>query len=299
MASSVFDLATVIGVVGQIDDFLGGPATWQAKTTQQQELIRLRAELVEQVKQLRHLEGLASNQAADLNKFLIAHNFSALFQPFDKDSEFGAVSLIQEATRWPEVGLSCPINTPSGQYHGFRLKARGQFCDFVDGTRLIKMPSGHNDESVMWALVAKDATLPGNPFANFLQAYRALTSFGSGRVRVQEYVSISMPEESLDTTISLDWLVGFGRTGGTISQAQQEAHLKVDRFGSEARVATSALVMRGMILNEHHLIIDTPHLVFWTDTTVPTIPIAVATFEFDVWTPYDAARAAAENAETR
>jgi hypothetical protein len=242
---------------------------------------------------------LASNQAADLNTFLIAHNFGALFQPFADPSEFGAVSLIQEATRWPQVGLSYPIKTASGQYHGFRLKSRGQFCDFIDGTRLIKMPSGANDQSVMWVLVAPDAASPANPFANFLQAYQALASFGGVHVRVQEYASISMPEESLATTMPLDWLVGLGRPGGTIIAAQQEAHLRVDRFGSEARVATSALVMRGMILNEHHLVIDTPHLVFWTDVAVQTIPIAVAAFESDVWTPYDAARAGAENTESQ
>jgi len=40
-----------------------------------------------------------------------------------------------------------------------------------------------------------------------------------------------MPEESLDTTVSLDWLVGLRRTGGVISAARQEAHLRVDRFG--------------------------------------------------------------------
>jgi hypothetical protein len=291
MSSNAFDLATIIGVLDQVDSHLGGPAPWTASGPLGEQVLALRAQLAPEVARLRHLEGCASDHADELNAFLSARGFTTRFGPL-ASAEFGAVSTLREATVWPMIGRSVPVRIAGVDYHGFRLKSHVFAYDAAPGL-LVRMPSGPTDESVMWVLIGDDLPDGSDPLIMFARARAALAAADG---RPIPYDSVTMPAEALERTTPLDWLVGLRRSGGTITKALQEAILRVDRRGSEARVATSVMVLRGMVMTRD-LVIDQPHLVFWTDAEVPTMPLAVVRFEADAWSAYDVARATAENQE--
>jgi hypothetical protein len=106
------------------------------------------------------------------------------------------------------------------------------------------------------------------------------------------------PEESLKSTIELGWLVGLSRTGAVLGRALQEVHLRIDRQGSEARVATAIGFAEASPEEpepELNIVVDAPHLAFWTDAAAPSLPLAVAYFDRDAWSDPDEERAAGED----
>jgi len=155
MSSTVFDLATVIGAMDQIDAHLGGKAPWSSSTPTQERVLALRERFAPSVARLRHLEGLASDNADDLNRFLAEREFSYRFEPL-RPAEFGAASAIREATVWPTPGRSVSVEIDGADRHGFQLKGRIGAWPTAPGL-LVRMPSSEADESVMWVLMADQA----------------------------------------------------------------------------------------------------------------------------------------------
>ena len=293
MSSTVFDLATVIGALDQIDSHLKSKSPWTPSGPVQERVLALRDRFTSSVARLRHLEGLASEDADELNRFLAERDFSYRFAPLNQ-AEFGAASAIREATVWPKPGQAVPIEIDGADWHGFLLKAHISAWPTAPGL-LVRMPSSETDQSIMWVLMADQAPDGSDPLELFEFAAAALAKT---HLTPMAYDSVTMPTESLQTTTELGWLKGLGRSGATITSAAQEAILRIDRLGSEAKVATAMVALRGIMVSRD-LVVDRPHLVFWTDTAVPDLPLAVARFEADAWTAYDPTRAATENALPR
>jgi hypothetical protein len=148
----------------------------------------------------------------------------------------------------------------------------------------------------MWLMAGESLPPTDSPLAMFIAAQNALVVTESAVP--ERYRTISLPEEHIDTTIKLDWFVGISRVGAVIADARQEAHLRVDRTGSEARVATVTLVASVSFMpNQIDILVDAPHIAFWTDADVPMLPLAVARFEKDSWTLWDHERAKSENGQ--
>jgi hypothetical protein len=296
MGSHAFDLATVVGALDQVDASIASPAPWLPANDSQRELLALRAEIAGEMQSLRRLEALASNDADRLNRFLEDRHFATRFAPFASPIEYGAVSTISERTHWEEPGTAVSIASEGREYHGFKLGLSGRCWRLGGENLLVRMPGESSDESVMWLLLGKPRVDVVDQLALFRAARMAL-GFAADAAPVW-YDSVAMPEESLKSTIELGWLVGLSRTEAVLGRALQEVQLRIDRQGSEARVATAIGFAEASPEEpepELHIVVDAPHLAFWTDAAAPSLPLAVAYFDRDAWSDWDEERAAGED----
>ncbi len=296
MASAVFDVATIVGALDQIDAHLGSPVSWHPSGPSQARLLEWRGKLAGEVAKLRHLEGCASAEAEELNRFLAERDFDFRFGPLTPPS-FGAASTLRETTTWPSPGTSVPVFASGRDYRGFILA--GLSVDgfgLADGWTLVAMPRRVTDPSYVWLLLGDRLPDGSDGFELFDAAHAALSARAAGER--QRFASVTMPEVRLIATNELAWLRGLsGEGGAAIEQAVQEAKLRIDRTGSEAAVATT-LVMRSAAFGfVRDLTVDRPFIAFWTDEASDALPLAVARFDFDTWSAWDAERADRENAE--
>jgi hypothetical protein len=297
MTSAVFDLATIVGALDQIDRFVGTTVEWRPEGPHQTRLFDWRAQIAAEVARLRRLDGRASTDADELNRFLAEQGFSYRFSPLTPPA-FGAASTLRESTTWPGPGTSVPVFAAGRDYRGFILS--GQPADgfgLANGLTVVEMPHRTTDPSTVWLLLGDRLPDGSDPFELYAAARSALAERATGER--QRFASVTMPEVQLSATNQLEWLAGL-RSGGeaSVAQAVQEANLRIDRTGSEAAVATAAVARTtGFFGLVRDLTVDRPFVGFWTDDAAQALPLAVARFDFDSWSAWDSDRADRENAE--
>ena len=296
MTSAVFDVATIVGALDQIDAHLGSAVGWHPSGRPQARLLEWRGKLAAEVARLRHLDGRASGDADELNRFMSERGFAFRFDPLTPP-DFGAASTLREATSWPAPGTSVPVRAGGRDYRGFILADRSlDGHSLADGRTLVSMPRLVADTSLVWLLLGDRLPDGSDGFELFEAARAALADRSTGeRLRL---ATVTMPEVRLSATNQLEWLRGLAGDGAQIRQAVQEADLRIDRTGSEAVVATAiAAQSAGFYGLVRDLTVDRPFIAFWTDDAATTLPLAVGRFDYDTWSDWDSDRADKENAE--
>jgi hypothetical protein len=298
MTSAVFDVATILSALDQVDTQVGSTVSWRPGGPQQERLLGWRPRLAGDLQKIRHLDGRASSDANELNRFLAEGGFTFRFGPLAAPA-FGAVSILRQATTWPEPAMSVPVFAQGRDHRGFILEGnRADGYHFEDGRTLVAMPSRFSDESYVWLLLGDELPDGSDGFELFEVAHDALARRQTGTR--QRYASVTMPEVVLTATNALDWLRGLAGDGGVaIREAVQEARLRIDRAGgSEAAVASAAMAVTAAPAGlARNLVVDRPFIAFWTDDASPLLPLAVARCDFDTWSAWDSVRADEENAE--
>jgi hypothetical protein len=166
----------------------------------------------------------------------------------------------------------------------------------ADGRTLVAMPRLIQDPGCVWLLLGDRLPDGSDGFELFEAAHVALAARATGER--QRFASVTMPEVRHSGTNELEWLRGLTGDGGiTVGQAVQAAHLRIDRTGSEAAVATAARPGSAVFGFARALIVDRPFIAFWTDDSALELPLAVARFDFDAWSRWDPDLADRENAE--
>ncbi len=296
MTSAVFDFATIAGALDQIDTHLGSAVSWHPSGPSQARLLEWRGKLDAEVARLRHVDGCASTDSDELNSYLSERGFAYRFRPLTPPF-FGAASALTEATRWPAPGMSVPVFAAGLDYRGFILADQpADGHSLADGRTLVAMPRRIQDPGYVWLLLGDRLPDGSDGFELFEAAHAALAARATGER--QRFASVTMPEVRQSGTNELEWLRGLTGDGGTtIDQAVQEAHLRIDRTGSEAAVATAASTRSAVFGFVRALIVDRPFIAFWTDDATLELPLAVARFDFDTWSRWDPDLADRENAE--
>ncbi len=293
MASAVFDLATILGALDQIDGHLGSPVEWRPQNPDQIRLLEWRNRISADVRKLRRLDCCATGDADELNRFLAGRGFASRFKPLTPP-EFGAVSALRRESRWPQVGTTVRVFAGGSDHRGFRLENTATGYALAADRTLVALPRGVMDEGTVWLLLGQ---LPGG--SDVFELFESLqaTLVERKSAERQRYVSVTMPEVRLAATDDLPWLCGLSSDATAIGVTLQVADIRIDRTGREDSMPSAAAALAAPAGLVRDLVVDGPFIAFWTEDASPTVPLVGARFDLDTWSDWDSELADRENAE--
>ena len=213
---------------------------------------------------IKEITGIASWDAAVINRFLSDHGFSITLEPFD-DQTFGVASVLDLMVEWVTEGIRTTIRSSrlAQEYPAVRLTDGVNFARADSHPHPIAAVSTKSGDLVM---MTKLDQMPPGEFG-LVDLAGALTK--EGEYVYDEFGGLVFPMVDLNQEVDLSWLLGLWTVGddgkrATITQAKQQNKLRMNEKGARAQSAAAVAVTRECIsIPKPDMVIDGPFLVWF------------------------------------
>ena len=257
--------------------------TWRpVSDAQERFLAELFASGRAEVARIPEIETLASHDAGELNDFLQARGFPAVFVPF-AERRFGTASVLDVLVEWLHEGFPTELTTEEGRrFPAVRLPA--------DVVRFVRA-RGHGNPIARLETKSGDTvcmTMVDDPPSGLDLLSRALELSRAGKEN-HDFDGLVFPMVTLEEEIGLGWLLGLtaGDEDGLpweIEAAVQRNRLRMNETGARAESAVMVQVVafgvRTRVKPDH--VIDRPFLV-WFERDGLEHPLFAAFAAEDAW----------------
>jgi hypothetical protein len=296
MASKALDLTTVGHALSELCDAFLGEAEWNGINDQQQEFLTWWALHRDEIRKLSSLEALASTDYAELNKFLLARGFDAMFERFEG---IGVAAILDMLVEWAVTGTPTSISRYEGSggvgyllmqtatdYPAFKISAGGADVYAAAGYAhpLIRLhtKTGHH----LWLMKA-DEPASGLELNRQAQHLANLTGL---RPSLRWTAGVIIPMLEMDIKPDVSWMlhataVSPAHGKYAVEQVFQRFKLRANDKGARVKVVTGMVAMAACAgpppPTPYHL--DDPFIGFFTQPGNPTLPLAAFWADTDVW----------------
>ncbi len=273
---------TLMEVLRKAEDILGKGRQWRAKNDTQAALINDFLNHINEAREIKEIESIASYMAGEINEFLAKRGFSIQLDSF-APSEFGVAAVLDLMVKWGLKGDKIQITTPDNKtYPGVYLKKGVQFFNaYGDHTEPIAKIGTQTDDEVFMTMIDK---VPDG---------LDLIKFAAKLISQLKYIDrdnlegLQFPMINFTNYPDLSWLLGMATTGkdgapAWISQAKQQTKLRMNEIGARVQDAVAVAVKRCMVVPKKPLIINKPFLCIFTRPGLK-FPLAVFHLEPDCW----------------
>lgn len=232
----------------------------------------------------KELRSWVSTDHTELNTIARNNGFNIAFEPF-RDTEFGALSILDVAVQWVEKGTIENISHNNIAYKAAQLKNNFSVFETKQYPYPVAAIKTQSNDVVYMTLADK----PLQEFA-LLQKINDIKEYiASAQPTPYDYVRF--PQVSLDQQVDISWLLDMqcpNKNGGLnwkISQAMQQTKFKMDGKGAHVESAV-AITFQRMIacvtLPVKRLVIDQPFYV-WIERPGCSIPVFAGYIDTTDW----------------
>lgn len=290
MTSKVLDLATVAHALNELSNTFN-QAGWGAINDEQREFLDWYADHSEEIAALGNLEALASTDYVELNQFLTARGFPALFSEF---KGLGVASVLDMLLEWIEEGYATTLSrsVPVGEhknafgqkspvfedvsYPAFRVDA-GVYdvAGYPNPLVRLRAKNGHS----LWLMKADE------PASGIALNRAVLGVLGSQMSTNRTWAnSAIVPMLEIDTDGDVAWLTGMRNADYYVAQVFQKFKLRANEKGARVKVATGMIVaLAACAPTPQPYVLNDPFIGFFTQAGHDTLPLAAFWADTDVW----------------
>ena len=193
------------------------------------------------------------------------------------DDRFGALSIIDIAVMWPQVGTVAP---DIDGHPACRLGADAiASCSIVEGHEhpIVRLRT-QGDEVVCM-------TIHDEPPGSFELVAAVARLRDADVVEPRGYAGVVLPMVDLDAQPDLDWLRGLATDSPTgpwmVMQVLQQVRFAMNQHGARAKEATAVAVGRGPAPLRDY-VVDAPFVV-WFERSGVDVPLFQAHVDTDDW----------------
>lgn len=210
------------------------------------------------------IHSICSRDITAVNSFLKVHGFGIQLDPFPRDDDFGAASILDVLVEWLGKGEAIEIETPDqGKFPGVALKT---------GVSIFTA-AGHPHPVVSLKTKSADLvflTMLDNLPAGYLYQFDLISlaeQFSGTLGPNSRFEGVRFPMVTLDQGEDISWLVGSQTTGedgrpGIIFQALQQTKFRMNEVGARVQSAAAVGLIRGRPRQPH--VINRPFLLWIT-----------------------------------
>lgn len=279
---------TTVAALKVADQILGPHRIWGA--TNDMQLRWLEKVFYPSLRDLERVPEIVANATTDIAEhvaFLAKHGWQALLKdPLPKDG-IATAAVLDVLVEWAKAGEDSSIRIPGGQHFAaFELK------DMKD-TGIVTVYAHRSMVGHVCELATKSEDVvflmeSERPPVSVLDLMDLVDRMmDTSKLTRTDYNAVAIPKVDLASKQSLDWIPGIGTTAENghryfVSQAMQQATLKMNEKGARARAADEMVITRSMTRSELMLTIDKPFL-FAIKRRDVTKPIFCAYVDHDSW----------------
>lgn len=251
------------------------PGKWRSLNGNQDQLLDLQKALRGDLSKIptKILDGKASTDTNELNKFLKDHGYNIKLKPITKDG-IGVVTTTELEGKWRGKKTK-DIESDGKKYPAFKLKTDEIYT--VGDKTVAKI---YDDK----ASGIKVFVAPYDGKAGGLDASEIAKKMIPGAdAKKAGYDSIALPEVDMDRTMPLTWMLGMQHSSGRrIEQAMAQTQVKMNKDGFKAKEAVAMVAGRGMEQEGKTLTVDKPFMFIVMKDGVPH-PLFATTIDQKYW----------------
>jgi hypothetical protein len=281
MTSKVLDLTTMGHALNELCNAFLGDCEWISSNDQQLEFLSWYAEHRDEIVKLSDLEALASTDFVELNKFLVAHGFDAMFDPF---TGIGVAAILDMLIEWTVKGMPTTITRRTVDYPAFGLAADDvDIYDEALAEPLVRLhtKTGHS----LWLMKSSE---PASGLELNRQAQQLLTETA---LRPSYYWNgVTVPMLEMDMSPDISWMLGITAISPTrgeyeIAQVFQKFKLRANDKGARVKVATGMVMRCSASPNPRPepYVFNEPFIGFFTQPGNDKLPLAAFWADTDTW----------------
>lgn len=268
------DLATFVWCIDELNRrFLGETTNWFSNGSREQDaFLQWCSKHRDLVAKLHHIEALASEDGAKLNKFLASHGFAAMFP--EQLNGIGAAAILDLLLMWREAGTDATVRRQNVAYPAFKLGIDNGLVAYEHSTHGTVYQI-ETDNGSFWLTPAGAGR---DPIDLFLMATEISANPGK---RIRNAGKIIVPCLDVDVTADVNWLKGMKTSNEWIvDEAFQIVKVRANKHGARAKVA-SGMVARGISFDPTY-VFGEPFTCWFTQPD-SVVPLAVVFADVDSW----------------
>jgi hypothetical protein len=284
MATTAFDLITVLYAMGKMAYRLGDDATWTGVTPFQDYVIAHLPEHMSDFDQIGDLVALCSEYYEKLNAFLVEHGFEPTVSAFDPAEGLGVVSILDKTVNWQSgPGTKVEIFTDGGPKPGFELPEQDVTIYTTSGPgHLLRLATKEAD--TLWIYVPYSGSKPLTGLELFVHASHIMADLDS-YVESSTFFGAQIPMVDFSVEPDLSFLLGMVVSNPmrelTVLEAGQQFKFRMNEEGARVKVATNMSAFESCIMEPERFVVDQPFYMWFTHEGFEDLPMAIAWVDFD------------------